>query len=159
MAAQDASDPVADDEIVLKHVTERSGWYDPARDPSLSWVAFRPNKDDVSGMSVWRAKYKTAEDVARLAARWSNRKDQKYYVLSLRVGDLRRIGIQVSFTHDEGKGETGHASLTTLNTATYDSEKNRIREMAERVCKELVLRVDGPFGSFEERDQDRFQSA
>ncbi|MCC7290573.1 MAG: hypothetical protein IT449_00765 [Phycisphaerales bacterium] len=150
MSKPDACDPIADDEIVLKHVTERSGWYDPSREVPVKWEAFRPNANDVNGKSVWRAKYKTADEVARLATRFSNRKDHRYFVMSLRVGDLRRIGIQVAATPDEGQGELGHASLSNLNVAEYESHQDTFRALAERICRELILCVSGPFGPFGE---------
>lgn len=136
----DAYEQVADDEIVYRTVSDRSGWYDPDSDSPIAWETFRPNKRDLDGLSVWRAKYKSPEQAALQHAR----QDRRYYVVAMRVGDLRRIGVEVAAT--SAADEPGHASLTTLSTATYREEKNRIRGLAQRIATELVDTVHGPFG-------------
>ena len=140
VSLDDGHEQVADDEIVYRTVSDRSGWYDPDSDNPIAWVTFRPNKRDLDGLSVWRAKYKSPEQAALQHAQ----QDRRYYVLAIRVGDLRRIGVEVAAT--PAADEPGHASLTTLSAATYREDKNRIRGFAQRIATEFVHAVHGPFG-------------
>ena len=68
MSPGDGSEPVADDEIVFRRVTEKSGWYNPESERQFAWEAFRPNANDVRGLSAWREKYKKAEPAATVRA-------------------------------------------------------------------------------------------
>lgn len=139
MITGDGSEPITDDEIVFRRVSEVSGYYKPESDRPVSWVAFRPNRNDHTGLSVWREKYKSAEEAASHQARPGTR----YYVLALNVGRLRSIGVEVLPTVDEGG--TGHASLCNLNTT---AEKNSVREFANAIAGSLIERIHGPFGPF-----------
>ncbi|HVW39528.1 MAG TPA: hypothetical protein VHB99_19555, partial [Pirellulales bacterium] len=61
-------------------------WIDPH---GVSAEAFAPRKGDLSGLSVFRAKFLPLEEAARGASK------QGYYVLELRAGDLRAAGIEI----------------------------------------------------------------
>jgi len=139
----DGNDPVSDDESLFRCVSEQSGWYDPTLDRPVAWTSFRPRTDDETGLSVWRARYKTPEDVVRARARAGNR----YYVLELLAGKLRKNGIVIEPTPTEGG--PGHASLTNLNATNYKCNKDWVRALAELIANELVERVHGPFGPYD----------
>ena len=139
--------PLANDEAVFRRASDRSGWYDPSLDRSVAWQAFRPNRRDVRGLSVWRAKYKTPEEAAAINARSGRR----YFLFRLNVGRLREAGVIVEPSADEGG--TGHASLVNLNACRYDEDKNAVRELARTIAEELVECVEGPFGPFEFNDR------
>ncbi|TWT44731.1 hypothetical protein RAS1_11470 [Phycisphaerae bacterium RAS1] len=146
MAAPEETDFVGNDEIVFRRVREGTepGHYDPNSEKPVAWVVFRPNKHDTTGISVWRARHRSAEQVAR----WRPQPNRRYWVLALRVGALREIGVEVVATPSEGG--VGHASLTTLNAQAYHGEeKDRIHELAEFIASTLVDSVQGPFGPFE----------
>jgi hypothetical protein len=140
MAAEEGTEPVADDEILYRRVTENSGWYEPGSDRPVAWVAFRPNQNDVRGLSVWRAKYKTAREAALIGAK----RGQRYFVMVLRAARLRAAGVAVEPTAHEGGA--GHASLADLNTQAYKTDKNRVQAIAEIIASQLVESIEGPFG-------------
>jgi hypothetical protein len=145
MNPAEGNEPLSDDEIVYRRVSDKSGWYQPASERPIAWVAFKPNSYDLTGLSVWRAKYLTAEQAAE-----HQKPNKRFYILSLNVGRLRQAGVDVVSSVKEGG--IGHASLITLNYTDYQHDtiqKNRLRELAERIAAELVERVDGPFGPFE----------
>ncbi len=143
MSRGDGSEPVTDDEVVFRRASKRSGWYDPESDRPYAWVAFRPNKEDMRGLSVWRRKYKTAEQSAAVRAK----PGERYFIFRLRVARLREAGIVVEPTPLDGG--PGHASLVNINTSAYQQNKNSVRELAEKIAGNLIERVDGPFGPFE----------
>jgi hypothetical protein len=145
MNPAEGNEPLSDAEIVYRRVSDKSGWYQPESERPVAWEAFRPNPKDTAGISVWRAKDLTAEQMAEKFAR----PDRCYYVLSLNVGRLRQAGVEVEPSVQEGG--LGHASMVTLNYPDYQHDtiqKNRLRELAERIAAELVESVEGPFGPF-----------
>lgn len=146
MAGVGETSPIADDEIVLRRVSETSGYYDPESDRPFAWVAFRPNEKDVRGLSVWRERYKTPEQAAGINARPGRR----YFIFKLNVGVLREAGVIVEPSTDEGGA--GHASLVNLNPRRYAEDKNAVQELARTIAEELVECVEGPFGPFEIKD-------
>lgn len=106
----------------------------------IGWEVFRPNRNDTSGISVWRACFFRDEKelISCLPGQAGN-----YFMLELKVGDVRGLGISVSATEEEGGDIPGHASLATLNYDAYQKDKNRVREFAESLAK--IASVLGPF--------------
>lgn len=145
MNPAEGNEPLSDDEIVYRRVSDKSGWYEPGSERSVAWEAFKPNRNDATGISVWRAKYLTAGETAARHARLN-----RYYVLALNVGRLRQIGVEVEPSPYEGG--IGHASIVTLNYPAYKNDKNRLREFAEHIATKLVEHVEGPFGPYEVSD-------
>lgn len=132
MPVNDGTEPVADDEVLYRRIPVSMGWYSSA---GLSPEAFDPRKDEISGLSVYRAKYKTLEEVAR------GKSKQGYFVAVLRAGDLRRLGIDV-----EPKPELddpGHAELpglTCLNRLDPTSQEQKVllAKSSQEVCDPFV---------------------
>ena len=128
----DAEEPIADDELLYRrvHLTE----YDPAIDPKVSPQAFRPRRYDETGLSLYRAKHATAEDVA------ANSRGKKYYVAVVRAGDLRRHGMQIEPAPGTEGGPAGHAEIVNL---TYRNRKEGPAMtwqilLAEELCFEVI---------------------
>jgi hypothetical protein len=131
----DGTEPVADDELLYRRISVASGWYSPAA--GLKGAAFAPHKtEDETGLSVWRAKYKTVERAAR------GRAGKSYYVAILRAGDLTQRGIEV-VPHPLSDGP-GHAELPNLTSANRKTD--RTREL-ERIRVDWCRSVEGPFAS------------
>ena len=117
MSDADSSTHVDDDEFVLRRIPIKLDWYDPDA-KALKRLAFNPTKRDVTGLSVTRAKSNRhrefltpAEDAA------IGRNPSGYYVAVLRVGDLRKCGIEV-VSSPELPQNPGHAVLPLL-TCTF----------------------------------------
>jgi hypothetical protein len=130
----DGTEPIGDDELLYRRVPLH--FFDENNDPKLSPQAFRPHQNDTTGLSVSRAMYKSAEQVAQ------NPRGKRYYVAVLRAGDLRTHGISVA-PDPKPPDDLGHAELPDL---TYDHRKDKAAEewsilLAEKLC----LRVEGPF--------------
>jgi len=147
MPTRDRDEPISDDEIVYRRVSEKSGWYDSASDLPVAWEAFRPNRNDLRGLSVWRARYRTTEEVAETGAKPGRR----YFILCLRVRPLREAGVVVEPSPEDGG--PGHASFVNMNASTYQQDRDSMRELAEKIAGDLVERVEGPFGPFDVRER------
>jgi hypothetical protein len=131
MPVGDGSEPVADDELLYRRIPVSQGWYKEGR---LSPEAFDPREGELTGISVYRDKYKSLQEVAKGKSR------RGYYVAVLRAGDLRERGIEV--VQRPKPDDPGHAELPDLTC------HNRLTtETLERKhhLTELCLRVEGPF--------------
>jgi hypothetical protein len=135
MVLPDESDPIAEDELLYRRIPAALNLYDPHTAPQLLPDTFRPNQNDDTGLSVYRAKYKTIEEAAR------GRKGGGYYVAILRAGDLRIQGIDV--VPRPIPGDPGHAEIPGL---TYQNRKSdQALEWKVLLAQQLCLRVEGPF--------------
>jgi hypothetical protein len=129
------ADRVADEEILYRRVPMSTGWYDPNRQPPLEPEAFRPTREDTTGISVVRAKYASLQEAAR------GRPGKSYHVALLRAGDLRAAGMEVMPKSVEGR--PGHAEITSL---TYGNRRSdQALEWQSSLAGELCLAVEGPF--------------
>ncbi len=132
----DGTEPILNNEILFRRVPVKTGWYDPEKHPPLQQFAFRPTRHDITPLSVYRAKYKTPEQVAA-----SPRPGARYYVAELRAGDLRAKGINV--VPAPRPDDPGHAEITDLTFENKDT--SRAIEIQKSLAEELCLRVLGPF--------------
>ncbi len=126
-----SSEPIADDELLYRRVPVSKGWYDAN---GLSPEAFDPRLDELSGISVYRAKLMSIEDAAR------GKSKKGYWVAVLRAGDLRNQGIKVVPRPEPD--DPGHAELPDLtceNRLTIPAQECKLR------LSQLCLRVEGPF--------------
>src|SRR5690349_11055638 len=103
MDAHEGTDPIAEDETLYRRIPVSMNWY---KDGLLSLDAFDPRKDETTGISIYRAKYKTIEEAAK------GKSKQGYFVAILLAGELRQNGFRV-----EPKplpGDPGHSELPDL---------------------------------------------
>jgi len=133
-------DRIADDELLYRRIPASTGWYDP-HTRKVNYQAFAPHKErDQTGLSVSRAKYRgSPKDEAM-----RGRPGKQYYVAILRVGDLRKNGINVVARPETPDGyDPAHAELPDLNARNRKSD--RTIEAQRLLSEKLCLRVEGPF--------------
>ena len=129
----DDSEPIEDDELLYRRV--QLVHFDPSQGPCPSPQAFRATAHDETGVSVFRAKFTTVEDVVR------NDRGKSYYVAVLRAGNLRANCIDVVPKPQEDR--PGHAELPGL---TYENRKSDTSEEARQLlARKLCLQMLGPF--------------
>ena len=133
MSIHDGTEPVADDERLYRRIPVSMGWYD---DQGLSPEAFRPRRDEETGISVFRAKYKSIQDAARGMSK------QGYYIAVLLAGDLRNANMEV--VPRPLPNDPGHAELPDL-TCHNRSEPMTMTRMGR--LTDLAMQVEGPFHS------------
>lgn len=135
MPNPDGSEPIADDEILYRRIPESTGWYQPKLDKPVARHAFRPNKSDVDGISLWRATYVSIEQAAQ------GKPGKRYYVALLEAGELRKYGIDV--VPDVEGSLPGHAVIPKLHHE--DQKSDAVLEATELLANRLCLGVKGPF--------------
>jgi len=128
----EGTEPIEDDEELYRRIPVSR--YDPEIDPCPSRRAFRPHEYDTNGLSVFRAKYKKPQEVAR------NDRGKRYYVAVLRAGDLRACGIEV-VPSPIPPDDLGHAELPGLR---YDNRRET-EGLQLLLAEQLCVKVMGPF--------------
>ena len=83
MADFDSVQPVLDDEVLYRRIPASTGWYQGDKVPPLDPEAFRPNRYDITGISLSRENHTPIEEAAR------GQPGKDYYVAVFRAGDLR----------------------------------------------------------------------
>lgn len=125
----DQLDQVGDDEILYRRIP--SHWYNSLTDPKLPAMAFRPHKTaDPDGLSLERARYKTAEEAA------VGRPGKAYHVAAVRAGDLRDLGLTMSVTDHNNPS---HVVIPELNSGDYKGD--RTIELAQIIADQLATPV------------------
>jgi hypothetical protein len=125
----DPLQPVDESEFVYRRI-HRSYYRDDLAIPTQP-VAFRPNANDTTGLSVFRANLVRAEDtLANVDA--SKRSD--YYVARLAVRDLRRLGLTV-VPEPDPNGPPGHAVIPELSWQSYQANKHHLKQIQVELAK------------------------
>lgn len=134
MPFEDDIGPIEDDEILYRRIPISQ--YD-STDPNPSPEAFRPHKNDTTGISLSRGKHTTIEKAAR------GHSEDGYYIAILRAGDLRKKGIEVvpKPLHDN----PGHSEIPQINYTTRKTDS--VKEYKNLLAEKLCLCVKGPLGS------------
>ncbi|MBX9790967.1 MAG: hypothetical protein K2Y37_18770 [Pirellulales bacterium] len=127
---------IQDEEIILRRISLKSGWYLPSAD-SVNPAAFRPTDQDVSGLSLAREILESSENLA--ARGWIG---CDYYVARIPVASLAAQGIQV--VARPLPGFEGHAEAPQLTAASRRNDKLETgKRMA--IMADQIIEVVGPF--------------
>ena len=129
----DGTELIDDDELLYRRILVSSGYYSPDTE-TISSQAFAPSKEDASGLSVSRAKYKSAKDAAH------GRNGKPAHVAVLRASVLRALGIQV--VPKPLPDDPGHAEMPDLNVS---NRKENLTIEREILLSNSCLGVEGPF--------------
>jgi hypothetical protein len=132
MPPADGSEPIDDSELLYRRVPVSQGLIDSQ---GVSPAAFRPHRNDTTGLSVYRAKYKSIAEAAR------GQSASGYFVLAFTAGNARALGIDIA--PNPLPGDPGHAEIPSL---TYDVRKTDVAlEHQHILARKVPLTVHGPF--------------
>src|SRR6266498_235578 len=119
----DENEPIADDEFVLRRVHVSA--YKEQITPPILRIAFQPNKNDTTGISVYRERFvKPADTLSGIDAL----KRASYLVVRLAVRDLRRFGLSVT-PEPNSNGPPGHAVIPELNWQAFQVDMARLKRV------------------------------
>jgi hypothetical protein len=126
----DEHDPVNDGEFVYRRVHRT--FFNPIAQIAVQFAAFRPNQNDTTGLSVFRAGFSGGpEDVL---ANLPPEKAKDYYVARLAVRDLLDLGLTVKPEPVPG-GPLGHAVIPQLNWPDYLAQKQRWKPISTELAR------------------------
>jgi len=128
----DGSEPISNDEFLFRRIPVSKDWY---LHGEVSPQAFDPRHDEDTGISIYRARYKTVDQAAQGLSK------RGYFVAELRVGDLRKSGIEVVPSPEPD--DPGHAEIPALNCNTRGQPA--AEEIKLRLATQLCIKVHGPF--------------
>ncbi len=129
-------EPIEDDEWLYRRIPDSTGWYRPNETPPIEPEAFRANKNDTTGISIWRAKYTTIEEAG------AGRKGKTYWVAVFQAKEVFAGGMDIEPRPlDDG---LGHAEIVSLN---YENRRSRQSIEWRLELVEAVERIEGPFAS------------
>jgi len=133
MPGHDGTEPVTRDELLYRRIPVSKGWYDDRN--GVSPEAFDPRKSETSGISLFRNKYKTIQEVAKGPSKGG------YYVAVLRAGDLMKEGIQIVPRPDPPNvlGHVESPGLTCEDRLTQEAYERKVR------LAKLCVRLEGLF--------------
>lgn len=131
MHASHGTERVEDDELLYRRIPVSTDWY---KNEDLSAEAFNPRENETTGISLYRAKYKSIEAAAK------GKSKKGYYIAVLRTRELRSNGFRVEPRPRED--DPGHVELPDLTCDNRESDE--ALERKSRLTK-LCERVDGPF--------------
>jgi hypothetical protein len=134
MSECDGTEPVAEDEILYRRVPVSMGW---CSETDVSPNAFDPRDDETTGISIYRAKYKSIEAAAK------GRSKRGYFIVVFRASDLLRAGIRIE--PRPLLDDIGHAELPQLTSQTRDSDE--AKSFMVKLATMLWARIEGPFVS------------
>src|ERR1700741_4182205 len=106
---EDGSEAIEDEELLFRRIPVASNWYSPETG-EINAQAFAPHKkNDKTGLSLAREKYKSAEEAAR------SQSGKPAYVAVLRAGTLRAVGIEIT-PRPNLPDDPGHTELPDINS-------------------------------------------
>ena len=125
----DEQEPIQDDEFVYRRI--HRNFYDANIPTCIRREAFRPNLNDDTGLSVFRAAFVQPADTL---ANVDVSKQNDYYVAQIAVQDLHRLGLTV-VPEPDPNGPLGHAVIPELGWQAYLADKQRRKQVLVELAK------------------------
>lgn len=124
------TDPVNDEESILRRILKDPEYYKPALPMSVTGEAFRPNKNDTKGLSLYRCAFVAACTVAE---KGKNKKG--YAVAELSVRAIREKEMMVepdALDRNDPDYLPGHVAIPQINIIGYANAdtKKKMKELS-----------------------------
>lgn len=129
----DGTEPIERDEVLYRRISEKSGYYQPTRSPKFSPRVLHPNNGDGDGISLYRSKYVTPEQVGK-----AGKQNQVYWVISFLAASFQDQGLSIQPSADEPL--PGHVVIPEMRFDRLAS----LKELALSL-REKSLEIYGPF--------------
>ena len=134
----DPAEPIEESEYVLRRI--HRSFIDESLPIAIRPVAFRPNANDKTGLSVFREGCVEAKDTLTAVP---DKKKNDYFVARLAVAELRKLGLTV-VPEPDPNGPPGHAVIPELSWDGYHADKQRLKaltvELARQASADIVHR-------------------
>jgi hypothetical protein len=117
------NDNVSGDEYILRRIPNLPGWVDTNQSRPVSTNAFRATGNDTLGISVFRERFTTPQEVATF-----NVKPDGYFVVRILASELFGLGLTLKPDPlPPGKGPRGHALIPGLYFGMPKNEERSLR--------------------------------
>jgi hypothetical protein len=132
-------DPIEEQEYVYRRILRQ--YYQSNLAIPVQREAFRPTQSDLTGVSVFRARFARPEDTL---VNVKPDRIRDYYVCQLPVRELRPLGLSVVPEPIPG-GPAGHAIIPELAWVTYQARKSHwkqvLLELARLAARSIVIQA------------------
>jgi hypothetical protein len=135
---KDEADPVSPDEIVVRLIW--SDYYRPKMSEIVRAGAFRPKKNEMDGISVFRAA--CLNDPRDALAVIDPAKRDKYAIALLSVSELAALGLTVQPARIDAL--PGHAVVPELNIATQADDSTKSEDLQKALAAIAARNVIPP---------------
>ena len=131
--------PVDGSEFVLRTIPNLPNFIRPDLPQPVTRVAFGPNKNDTDGLSVFREKFISPEDLARVSRQKGN-----CYVVRLRASDVFALGLTIK--PDRSDAIHGHCLIREITYAERKVEavKTAVLRLAQLAGSGIAFRPELP---------------
>jgi hypothetical protein len=126
-------DQIDDDEELYRRILDV--YYDPPEGTEVSPEAFAPREHDKTGISLFRAKYVSPQEVI------GKKPGKRYWVPVLRAGDLKEGGLRI-LPSPEGQ-PPGHAEIPDMTHENRHTDQ--VEEAKQLLARKLCRRILGPY--------------
>jgi hypothetical protein len=123
-------EPVGDQEFILRRV--HNSYYDANFPVPVQRGAFRPNEQDLTGISVYRERFVRAPSDVLDAVKPEKR--GMYYVARLSVRALTSLGLTVVPDPDP-QDIPGHCIIPELSWPKYQVDHDRLADIQQQLAK------------------------
>jgi len=131
----DETDPVEFVELVLRRVLKKEDRINFSLPLPVDRLAFRPTKDDIDGISVFRELFCTPQQIADTGTN-----SLGYYVCRLRVSDILGLGLNV-IPDPQQDQLSGHALIPELSYPNMKADKKKSKEFQFELAKLASLDI------------------
>ena len=121
------SEAVDPSEFVLRRIHKSQ--FSTSTPPRILRGGFRPNKQDVTGISVYREKDATVAAVVSDA-----KKPNECYVVRVPVQCLIALGLSLT-PEDDPEGSKGHYVIPELRLSEYEQKRNELKDKQELLAR------------------------
>jgi len=137
---KDESDSVDPSEFILRRVpyTQLNNYIDLALPQPVTDLAFKPSKDDKTGISVSREYFICADKLADI---FRESRKKECYVVRFKTKEILKFEPALSVIPNVIKESLGHALIPEINRIFYDSNKIECLELQAKLAK-LVKKED-----------------
>lgn len=122
-------DPVESAEYLLRRIPNKPDTVNVELRRPLSRLAVKPNGRDVDGISIFRERFTSAQEIAA-----QGQCTDGYYVVRIQAQEVLNIGLSVQADPSEGQPE-GHALVPEINIRDYRAHGGN--KESERKSKQL----------------------
>jgi hypothetical protein len=127
----EAAHPIDPDEPIMRRIPIVPGYFDPAKAPPVQAGAFRPNPDDLDGISFFRERELSVSELVAGTKRAAG----SFAVARMTARDLLDLGLTLQPKQD-GDDLPGHVIVPEINVETYNDPIRRTK--VKELCRALT---------------------
>lgn len=126
---KDESDPILPDEFILRRIPNLPDYINLALPMPVARGAFGPSSEDSDGLSIYREKFVSAQEVAEAGNNAAG-----YYVVRLRAQDILNLGLNL--LSDPKAGQLpGHTLIPELSIGAKKADRKKYKELTLNLAK------------------------